>query len=147
MKKVANITFNTVDNMELLARFFLSIPDAYIKKLHLLLNTEDSITDDEIDIIEQALKVHHRHVQSRRNALYKLLKALLYIVSEKYSINEEVIATTHDILMFANGFSSKITSGWRHHVIGKEAIRLRNGEIGVSIRDGSGMIVDVRPCD
>ncbi len=67
-------------------------------------------------------------------SLIELLKLLLKIKSNEHSVVPKIIANEEDLEAIANfdDEHSKSLQGWRYEVFGKEAIRLREGELKIS---------------
>ncbi len=66
-------------------------------------------------------------------ALYELLKMLLKIVSLREGVVARLIASDTDLQKLAAGKDrdNPTLAGWRRHIFGNEALKLRNGELTV----------------
>ncbi len=77
-------------------------------------------------------------------ALADLLRVLLKAKTEEYGVASKLIATAADLDGIAAGLRDAATlSGWRHEVFGKEALRLCDGKVALSVRGNSIRIVDL----
>jgi len=66
-------------------------------------------------------------------ALFEILKMLLKIVSQKEDVVGRLIAGDSELQQLA-AFQDKdnpVLSGWRYEIFGKQALRLRNGELSI----------------
>lgn len=75
--------------------------------------------------------------KTRKNgteSLSDLLRVLLKTKASEYGVAQKLIATAADLDAFANGEDDNVHAlhGWRKEVFGKDALRLRSGEIALS---------------
>ncbi len=65
--------------------------------------------------------------------LVDMLKILLRVKSQQYNISSALIANNRDLAVIASFDNPKVKcmSGWRYDTFGKDAIRMKNGEIGL----------------
>ncbi len=68
------------------------------------------------------------------SAAVDLLKVLLKMKSESFGVAPKVIATVDDLDKIASGEDAQVQalSGWRSELFGEDAVRLKNGEIGLA---------------
>ncbi len=76
--------------------------------------------------------------------LIELLKVLLSHCSEISGVAQKIIATSNDLREIAleEVPNSRALSGWRKEIFGSDALRLKNGEIGLSVKGKDVTIVD-----
>ena len=76
--------------------------------------------------------------------LIELLKVLLSHCSEISGVAQKIIATSDDLREIAleEVPNSRALSGWRKEIFGSDALRLKNGEIGLSVKGKDVTIVD-----
>lgn len=78
-------------------------------------------------------------------ALSELLRVLLKAKAEAADVAPKLIASSSDLDAIASGVRDvPALSGWRAEVFGDDALRLANGEIALSARQGSVKIVPVQ---
>lgn len=65
------------------------------------------------------------------NAAVELMKVLLKLAAEAHGVAPKVLATVDDLETIVAGGDAPALSGWRRVVFGEDALRLRNGEIGI----------------
>ena len=67
-------------------------------------------------------------------ALYELLKLLLKIRSSEQGVVAKLIASDEDLKLLAcfKEQNSPLLSGWKYDIFGKDALELRNGNIGIA---------------
>ncbi len=78
-----------------------------------------------------------------KNNLFFMLKILVEVIAKKLEVYEPLLATTTDILLFANDRESKIENGWRKEAIGSFAHAMRKGKITLGYKDGNFFISEV----
>ncbi|MFL2806144.1 MAG: ribonuclease D [Paracoccaceae bacterium] len=76
--------------------------------------------------------------------LIELLKVLLTHCSEISGVAQKIIATSSDLREIAGEEipNSKTLSGWRKEIFGSNALKLKNGEIGLSVKGTDVTIVN-----
>ena len=80
----------------------------------------------------------HSHPSAELESVVDLMVALVRIVSEKSGIATQLIATRDDLVEFAQDRSkSRLATGWRHELAGKQLESLLEGSVGLTVRDGS----------
>ena len=83
---------------------------------------------------------------NKNEGLQELLKVLLKATAEKSNVAHRLIATTADIESIASGETDvRAFSGWRYKIFGKEAERLINGEIALTVKGSSVTPVALEP--
>ena len=79
----------------------------------------------------------HAHPSDEVESVVDLMVALVRIVSEKSGIATQLIATRDDLVEFAQDRSkSRLATGWRHELAGKQLESLLEGSVGLTVRDG-----------
>lgn len=79
----------------------------------------------------------HAHPSAEMESVVDLMIALVRIVSEKSGIATQLIATRDDLVEFAQDRSkSRLASGWRHELAGRQLESLLEGSAGLTVRDG-----------
>lgn len=79
----------------------------------------------------------HAHPSAEVESVADLMVALVRIVSEKSGIATQLIATRDDLVEFAQDRSkSRLATGWRHELAGKQLESLLEGSVGLTVRDG-----------
>jgi ribonuclease D len=72
-----------------------------------------------------------------------LLNALLKSICEKNDMAARLVATKSDIEKFVLGDPTKVAKGWRWNLFGKQASRLLQGKIALTVRDNNIDIVNL----
>lgn len=62
----------------------------------------------------------------------ELMKVLLKLSAEAHGVAPKVIATVDDLEAIVSGGDTAALTGWRRAVFGEDALRLKNGEIGIA---------------
>ena len=78
----------------------------------------------------------------------ELLRVLLKYVTDEQNIAPRLIASTDDLELLARDDNApiKALSGWRREVFGDAALKLKNGEIALAVRNGRiRLITDIDP--
>ncbi len=79
----------------------------------------------------------HAHPSAEVESVVDLMVALVRIVSEKSGIATQLIATRDDLVEFVQDRSkSRLATGWRHELAGKQLESLLEGSVGLTVRDG-----------
>ncbi|WP_130812225.1 ribonuclease D [Olsenella sp. Marseille-P4559] len=79
----------------------------------------------------------HTHPSSELESVVDLMNALVRIVSERTGIATQLIATRDDLVEFAQDSSkSRLATGWRHELAGRQLESLLKGSVGLTVRDG-----------
>ena len=78
--------------------------------------------------------------------LRDLLRVLLKIKSDETGVAQKLIATSDDLDELVCSNSSKIATlqGWRKKIFGNDAIRLKQGEIALSVTENGLKIIDLK---
>jgi ribonuclease D len=85
----------------------------------------------------------HEKAQGKEG-LSELLRVLLKAKAEQYGVAQKLIATTSDLDMIAAGKEDiKAFSGWRNDVFGKDAMRLRDGQVALSSNGRNVVVVEI----
>lgn len=82
---------------------------------------------------------HERHVRTtpELESVIDLMYALVRVVSEKSGIAAQLIATRDDLAEFVQDReSSRLSTGWRHELVGERLSKLLDGEVGLTVREG-----------
>lgn len=87
-----------------------------------------------------------RKNNNKNEGLQELLKVLLKATAEKSNVAHRLIASTADIESIASGDTDvRAFTGWRYKIFGKEAERLINGEIALTVNGSSVTAVALKP--
>ena len=79
----------------------------------------------------------HSHPSPELESVVDLMIALVRVVSEKSGIATQLIATRDDLVEFAQDRSkSRLASGWRYELAGRQLESLLEGSVGLTVRDG-----------
>ena len=63
--------------------------------------------------------------------------AMLRVTSEKTGIAAQLIATRDDLVDFVSDrTSSRLATGWRHDLVGRQLESLLAGEVGLTVKNG-----------
>jgi ribonuclease D len=78
--------------------------------------------------------------------LIELLRVLLKLKCEEHHVAQRLVATTADLEAIAAEAEPEIAAlkGWRYEVFGRAALALKQGELGLAIRDGRLAVVPMR---
>jgi ribonuclease D len=78
-------------------------------------------------------------------ALGELLRVLLKARAEASGVAAKLIASSADLDAIAAGETTDVAalSGWRYEIFGEDALRLRRGEIALSARGNTVVVVDL----
>ena len=81
----------------------------------------------------------------RNGSLVDLLKVLLKLQCEQHDVAQKLIATTKDIEDIADDDEADVPAlhGWRYEIFGELALKLKGGELGLVIKNGSASIVSL----
>ncbi len=89
-------------------------------------------------------KLPAAHKRAARNgSLVELLKVLLKLQCERHGVAQKLIATSRDLEKMAEDDEADVHAlhGWRYEIFGELALKLKGGEVGLAIRNGSAAIV------
>ncbi len=77
--------------------------------------------------------------------LRELLRVLLKIKSDETGVAQKLIATNHDLdeIACADYNDVSVLKGWRKKIFGDDAMRLKNGEIGLSVAEDGLKIIEL----
>ncbi len=79
----------------------------------------------------------HSQPSPELESVVDLMIALVRVVSEKSGIATQLIATRDDLVEFAQDRSkSRLASGWRYELAGRQLESLLEGSVGLTVRDG-----------
>ena len=79
----------------------------------------------------------HSHPSPELESVVDLMIALVRVVSEKSGIATQLIATRDDLVELAQDRSkSRLASGWRYELAGRQLESLLEGSVGLTVRDG-----------
>lgn len=79
----------------------------------------------------------HSHPSPELESVVDLMIALVRVVSEKSGIATQLIATRDDLVEFAQDRpKSRLASGWRYELAGRQLESLLEGSVGLTVRDG-----------
>ena len=74
-------------------------------------------------------------------ALADLLRVLLKARAESEGVAQRLIASSAELDAVAAGEDAPALHGWRHEVFGRDALRLKRGEIALSAEGGAVKVV------
>jgi ribonuclease D len=79
-----------------------------------------------------------RQLSNGAAALVSLLKVLLQATADRNQVASKVLASAEDLERIATEASpdTPVLAGWRFDIFGKEAMRLKRGEIALTVRGG-----------
>ena len=67
-----------------------------------------------------------------------LLKVLLKARGEKHGVAQKLVATASDLVEIAAGVNTvPALAGWRYDIFGCDALKLKNGTLALSVKDGT----------
>ena len=71
---------------------------------------------------------------------------LLKIKSDETGVAQKLIATNHDLdeIACADYNDVSVLKGWRKKIFGDDAMRLKNGEIGLSVAEDGLKIIELK---
>ncbi len=74
---------------------------------------------------------------NKNTALLELLKVLLKLQCERHNVAQKLVASVTDLEKIAADHTQDIPAlkGWRYDVFGKTALKLKNGELALSVKD------------
>ena len=79
----------------------------------------------------------HTHPSGEAEGVVDLMYALMRVVADKEGIASQLLATRDDLLDFmADPASSRLSTGWRHEIVGDRLSKLLSGEIGLTVKEG-----------
>ena len=90
--------------------------------------------------------ISRANVKKPPAAIIELLRVLLKHVSDEQNIAPRLIASTDDLELIARDDKAPVPAltGWRHEVFGATALKLKNGEIALTVKHGRlRLIVDI----
>ncbi len=76
----------------------------------------------------------------------ELLRVLLKLRCQEHDVAQKLVASSDDleqIAAFGEASGVKALAGWRREVFGADALRLRDGELALAVRDGKARVVAV----
>ena len=93
-------------------------------------------------LIESFNEPNHIPLSAEQEALIDLLRLLLKLKSSIHNVAVKLIASAKDLEMIARHKEPKVRAieGWRYEIFGKDALRLKNGEISLSF-DKNGLCI------
>ena len=120
-----------------------------VDRLHRIRGTEQLSERDATQVVhavERGMAVppekfpkveHHSRPSGEVEGILDLMYAMTRVVSEKSGIAAQLIATRDDLADFVSDREgSRLSTGWRHDLVGAKLERLLAGEIGLTIKDG-----------
>ena len=79
----------------------------------------------------------HTHPSGEAEGVVDLMYALMRVVADKEGVASQLLATRDDLLDFmADPASSRLSTGWRHEIVGDRLSKLLSGEIGLTVKEG-----------
>ena len=84
---------------------------------------------------------------NKNSALLELLKVLLKLQCERFNVAQKLVASMADLAQIATQDNASVPalSGWRADVFGESALKLKRGEIAVSLKNQELVLVPVPP--
>ena len=74
-----------------------------------------------------------------------LLKVLLKTKCEQHGVAQKLVAKNSELIQIAAGHDTvPALKGWRYHIFGSDALKLRDGILSLSINNGE---VSMSPCE
>ncbi|MEK9709149.1 MAG: ribonuclease D, partial [Alphaproteobacteria bacterium] len=95
-------------------------------------------------------QLSHSHVKKPPAAIMELLRVLLKHVTDEQNIAPRLIASADDLELLARDDHAPIRAlaGWRREVFGAAALKLKNGEMALAVKNGRiRLITDIDPAD
>ena len=79
-----------------------------------------------------------QNLSNGASALVALLKVLLQSASDRHQVAAKIIATVDDLEALASDETGDIAclSGWRYDVFGEDALKLKRGEVALTVQKG-----------
>ena len=86
-------------------------------------------------------------LSAEAGALVDLLRVLLKSAAARHRVAPKLIADTDDLELIASKAEPDVAAlkGWRHEIFGADAMRLKRGEIALSVNGGEVVAVAVAP--
>ena len=102
----------------------------------------EALKNTEKIFLEPLNEPHHIPLSAEQEALIDLLRLLLKLKSSSHNVAVKLIASAKDLEMIARHKEPNVRAieGWRYEVFGKDALRLKNGEISLSF-DKNGLCI------
>jgi len=90
------------------------------------------------------VNVKKRHTKRPPAAVMELLRVLLKHITDEHSIAPRLIASTDELETLASDNQAPIRAlrGWRREIFGDLALRLKNGGISLSVKNGKILIIE-----
>jgi len=81
---------------------------------------------------------HHEAIAAEAGALVELLKVLLKAAAARARVAPRLIADTEDLELIATKANPSVRAleGWRRKIFGEDALRLKRGELALTLRAG-----------
>ena len=92
----------------------------------------------------------HAHMKKPPAAIVELLRVLLKHVADEQNIAPRLIASADDLELLARDDKAPIRAltGWRREVFGATALKLKNGEIALTVKHGRlRLMTEIDPAD
>ena len=138
-KQIEKILFYIMNHAQTKWEFFLTKYLFYQKKTYAT-EFQKIYSHNQNNVKSEILTKIDLYNQKRsmiKNTLYNKLQDLLLCISKSFNIGSSIIATSNDLLKYANGFDSKITKNWRYDVFGQYAKQIKRGVNTVSLNNKS----------
>lgn len=89
------------------------------------------------------LKKRSKKSENYDKAMAELLKVLLKMKCEEHNVAERLVADSSDIVEITSSINPEVNAmrGWRYEIFGKYAMDLKNGNIGLTAKNGKMHIV------
>lgn len=89
----------------------------------------------ELDVVVE--NPQHEALDAKFKPVVSLITAWIAELSRANEIDPMLVATNRDVIGFLAGGESRLATGWRRDLVGRDLERLREGELGLSFdRDG-----------
>ncbi len=81
----------------------------------------------------------------RNGSLVELLKVLLKLQCERHGVAQKLLATSANLEHLAENDDADVPAlhSWRYEIFGELALKLKSGEVGLAIKNGSATIVQL----
>ena len=80
---------------------------------------------------------HHAHASGDAEAVVDLMYAFVRVVSDRTGVANALLASREDLAQFlTNRKRSRLATGWRYEVVGRDLERLLDGETGLTVKGG-----------
>ena len=89
--------------------------------------------------------IKKKPLTNSEKSIFELIRMLLKIRCAEYNVAPKLVATSDDLeeISISNTPKTNALKGWRYEIFGSLALKLKNGEIAISLNEGKIKIVDL----